>query len=55
MLFKACPKCHGDMYFERDHYGAYLHCFQCGMMLESADVVDAKLRSGEMKAYRQAA
>ena len=55
MLFKACPKCHGDMFVGGDHYGTYLQCFQCGMTLEATGVADAKLRSAGMKADRQVA
>ncbi len=29
---KACPKCHGDMYQERDLYGMFVECLQCGLM-----------------------
>ena len=29
---KACPKCHGDMYQERDLYGTFVECLQCGLM-----------------------
>ncbi len=31
---KACPKCHGDLYLERDQYGRYLSCLQCGYLRE---------------------
>jgi hypothetical protein len=31
-FFRACPKCHGDMYVERDNYGAYVQCLQCGLL-----------------------
>ena len=31
---KACPKCHGDLYLERDQYGRYLSCLQCGYLKE---------------------
>ncbi len=29
---KACPKCHGDMYQERDLSGMFVECLQCGLM-----------------------
>lgn len=29
---KACPKCHGDMYQDRDQYGVYHSCLQCGYL-----------------------
>jgi DNA-directed RNA polymerase subunit M/transcription elongation factor TFIIS len=54
MLFKACPKCHGDLHSGRDMYGTYLQCFQCGMMVDVTAVIAAK-RSMEEKAKRQAA
>ena len=28
--FKACPKCHGDLCLDSDHFGAYQTCMQCG-------------------------
>lgn len=28
---KSCPRCrHGDVYGDKDQYGAYEQCFQCG-------------------------
>ena len=32
MLFKACPKCGGDIIFDSDIYGKYTRCLQCGLM-----------------------
>lgn len=32
-FFKACPRCGGDMYLNRDMYGAYTQCVQCGCVL----------------------
>ena len=31
--FKGCPKCHGDLYSDRDVYGSYVVCFQCSHYL----------------------
>ena len=31
-FLKACPKCHGDLYLERDGYGAYIERLQCGLL-----------------------
>ena len=30
MLFKACPRCGGDMHATSDIYGRYAECIQCG-------------------------
>ena len=28
--FNGCPKCKGDLFLDRDSYGPYLSCVQCG-------------------------
>ena len=41
MLFlKVCPKCQGDMHLDRDQYGAFIECFQCGLL---GDVDDEQM------------
>lgn len=27
---KSCPRCRGDLFQARDHYGWYVSCLQCG-------------------------
>lgn len=39
LRLKACPRCGGDMHDNRDEYGCYAECLQCGYM---RDVEDAK-------------
>ena len=37
--FKSCPKCGtGDLLEEKDHYGAYVQCVQCGYMKDAPSV-----------------
>ena len=31
---KGCPKCRGDLFFEKDFYGSYFKCLQCGLMMD---------------------
>ncbi len=31
VYLKACPKCGGDMVVDKDTYGRYLDCIQCGL------------------------
>ncbi len=31
-FLKACPKCHGDIYIDRDIYGSFAECLQCGLL-----------------------
>ncbi len=40
---KACPKCHGDLYLEKDQYGRYLSCLQCGYLMELLEKVPEEL------------
>ncbi len=30
IIFKACPRCAGDLYLEEDTDGEYLSCLRCG-------------------------
>ena len=32
--FKACPKCRGDLTLEKDAYGDFLKCMQCGILID---------------------
>ena len=34
---KACPRCKGDMHANRDMYGSYKECLQCGHMQDIQD------------------
>ena len=34
LLLKACPRCRGDMHTNRDIYGEYKECLQCGFMAD---------------------
>ena len=44
IYFGACPKCHGDVMLNRDGFGSFLSCLQCGLMrdVESKPAVAAK-------------
>ena len=30
LALKSCPRCRGDMHSNRDLYGPYVECLQCG-------------------------
>ena len=32
MMLKGCPRCFGDLHFNKDTYGEYKLCVQCGYM-----------------------
>ena len=31
---KGCPRCSGDLYSDRDRYGTFVACLQCGLNRE---------------------
>ena len=52
--FKACAKCQGDMYLERDAYGWFRQCLQCGRIVELAAAL-LPVAAGKDKSQRLAA
>ena len=32
---KGCSRCKGDVFPERDQFGEYLHCLQCGYQVDA--------------------
>ena len=34
IIFKACPRCDGDVHINRDMYGEYRECLMCGFMAD---------------------
>ncbi|MDP2661310.1 MAG: hypothetical protein Q8R28_11345 [Dehalococcoidia bacterium] len=28
--FRACPRCNGELCLDKDRYGPYIFCLQCG-------------------------
>lgn len=38
LWFKRCPKCEGDLYLDRDMYGPFVACLQCGYYLSDAQM-----------------
>ncbi len=51
MFLKACTRCGGDLYLERDGWGAYLHCLQCG---RTNNIPDKWLRTADDSESRTA-
>ncbi len=39
MWLKSCPRCGGDLYTDKDVYGSYIACLQCGHYLTEAEEV----------------
>ena len=39
LWFKLCPRCGGDLHHDRDIYGNYVACLQCGYYLPDAEMI----------------
>jgi DNA-directed RNA polymerase subunit M/transcription elongation factor TFIIS len=48
--FKSCPRCKGDLYVDRDSYGWYQGCMQCGYL---KDLSNLALSSKQPKKEQQ--
>ena len=44
LMLKACPRCRGDLYIDRDFYGQYKQCIQCGHMEDIAPAPRSRRR-----------
>lgn len=42
---KQCPRCSGDLISERDAFGSFITCMQCGL---SKDIKGAKVDPSQM-------
>ena len=54
LYLKSCPRCKGDMNSNRDMYGEYRECLQCGNMIDiekpsSLFAVSAEVRANAKK------
>ncbi len=45
-VHRRCPKCGGNIYLDKDHYGWYEQCLQCGYSyLGVVPTADSELKS----------
>ena len=42
---KACKRCGGDLSLERDKYGAYIECIQCGSVLNVSEMISRDIKA----------
>ena len=42
LRLKSCPRCKGDIRLDRDQYGWYEECFQCGYVRDLKKVVASR-------------
>jgi DNA-directed RNA polymerase subunit M/transcription elongation factor TFIIS len=51
---KSCPKCHGDIYIDKDRKSWFEECLQCGFSRELAEMVVVEQHSGSQKSGSRA-
>ena len=42
MRFKSCPRCKGDVIIDRDQYGWYEQCIQCGYISDLKNMAEVR-------------
>ena len=42
LRLKGCPRCKGDVVVERDQWGWYEQCIQCGYLRDLQNAVEVK-------------
>jgi ssDNA-binding Zn-finger/Zn-ribbon topoisomerase 1 len=42
-----CPKCGGNVYLEKDHFGWYQQCLQCGFTQNLGKFIEVAVKSGK--------
>ena len=45
MLLKSCPKCLGAIVSDRDHYGKFVYCLNCGWQRDLHEALDTVART----------
>jgi len=40
ILLKSCPRCGGDLHYNRDMLGQYFACIQCGYYLTEEEEIE---------------
>ncbi len=46
LYFKTCPWCRGDLYMDKDCYGVFATCLQCGRIFESHNPLPSLVEAG---------
>lgn len=51
--FRGCPRCHGDLMIDKDQYGWYEECMQCGYSRDLRSVVPEMDKAAMMPRKRR--
>jgi len=49
LRLKSCPRCKGDIMLERDRWGWYEQCIQCGYLRDLENPIEEKKQNGQVE------
>ena len=52
--FRGCPRCHGDLMIDKDQYGWYEECMQCGFSRDLRSVLSDEKKEEMLPRKRRA-
>jgi hypothetical protein len=47
---RRCPKCGGSLYLDRDQFGFFEQCLQCGLVSDLKEIVENKNKTVKVEA-----
>jgi len=55
LRFKDCPRCEGDVLLDKDQYGWYEQCLQCGYLRDLEIIVEVEQQPTQEERKREPA
>jgi len=49
LKLKSCPRCKGDVLLDRDQYGWYHYCLQCGYVCDLVEIQQPRIQEEKKK------
>lgn len=53
LRLKCCPKCKGDVLLDKDYYGWYEQCLQCGYLRDLETIIQVEQQPERMEKKRR--
>ena len=55
LRFKDCPRCEGDVLLDKDQYGWYEQCLQCGYLRDLEIIVEVEQKPAKVEKRKELA
>jgi len=53
LRLRDCPRCGGDIALDRDHWGWYEVCVQCGYMHDLQSIIELDKQRSQVRSERE--